>query len=209
MFDTLELKNEVINHLSQFPYLKYSIREVGQNVYIEFSSDVDDKYAKNLLSNFKIEKMKDKKPAFSIKGIKNIMTYDEFRGKKIIGTTEFIEFPDINLSDLEAKVDSGAVSSSLHCETVSAKSGKVTFIALDPDYFQYSGDEITLPIHDTIQVQSSNGGMEKRYMVKLKVVINDTEIETYFTLTDRKDMEFPVLIGKDAVSGNFVIDPSY
>jgi len=62
-------------------------------------------------------------------------------------------------------------------------------------------------LYSEIKVQSSNGDEEARPLIKMDIEIKGKVMESYFSLADRKELEFPVLIGKDVLSGKFLINP--
>ena len=49
---------------------------------------------------------------------------------------------------------------------------------------------------------------EKRFIVEMKVKIGKQLINAEFTLTDRENFEYQVLIGRNIINGRFVIDPT-
>lgn len=206
----LELNNEIKHHLSQFPYLGYSIKDLEDGLEINFGKNIGSKYIQGLLDPYNIETIGESPLVIKLTGKKNLDNFKEFKGKTIIGNIENIDLVDLKLKDVPAKVDTGATTSSLHCEYIKKdeKKKKVTFIPLDDRFEAYNGKQITLPLDASIRVQSSNGEDEVRPMVKMDIELKGKLVETYFTLTDRKELEYPILIGKDILSGNFIVDAS-
>lgn len=214
MFDnynsnSMDLNNEVQNHLAQFPYLSYDIREDGKNIKLTFSNNVSGEYAIGLLDPFEIKKISNEPAIILVIKKKNIDKFEEFNGKIIIENVEKVGFPELGIKDLEVKVDSGATTSSLHCSSIkiNRNTKKVTFTPLDDKYEQYKQKSFTFPLNSEIKVQSSNGDEESRALIKLDIEIKGKVYEAYFSLADRKELEFPVLLGKDVLSGKFLINP--
>ena len=59
------------------------------------------------------------------------------------------------------------------------------------------------------QVRSSNGQIENRPVVALNIAIAGAKLEKVeFTLRDRREMNYPILIGRDVITGRFLIDCS-
>lgn len=205
----MELKNEVQDHLSQFPYLTYDIREDGKSIIIKFNNDVSSNFAFGLLDPFEKELTSKEPTTIKITKKKNVEKFVEFQDKTIIENIEKVNFPDLKIEDLEVKIDTGATTSSIHCTNIEIdrENKKVSFTALDDSYDEYTGDRITLPLYSEIKVQSSNGDEESRPLVKMDVEIKGKTMESYFSLADRKELEFPVLIGKDVLSGKFLVNP--
>lgn len=133
--------------------------------------------------------------------------------KRIIGRAELIDFPEWNLVGIEAKIDTGAYTSSLHCHHIERirKEGKeyVKFNLLDPSHDTYNEKLFELPVFKSKMVKSSNGVSEERFIVKTKLKIHGTELEAELSLTDRSEMRFPVLIGRKLLKkGRFLVDVS-
>ena len=205
----LDLLNEVKNHLSQFPYLSYGVKRENSSIVITFNKDVTAKYAKGLLDSYDIEVKNENPVTIIIKKKKNVDKFEEFNGKTIIENIEHVDFPDIGIKKLKVKIDSGATTSSIGVSKmkIDRNRKKVTFVPLDDKYDEYRGKSYTMDLYSEIKVQSSNGDEESRPLIKLDIVIKGKTFESYFTLANREELEFPVLIGKDVLSGNFLINP--
>ncbi|MEL7834685.1 ATP-dependent zinc protease [Fodinibius sp. Rm-B-1B1-1] len=131
---------------------------------------------------------------------------------KIIGRLELIDFPQWDLYDIDAKIDTGAYTSSLHChhiKSVEKEDGEyVRFNLLDPSHETYNEKLFELPIHRKKVVKSSNGQKEERFVVKTKVQLFDRLLTAELSLTDRSEMRYPVLVGRKLISGRFLVDAS-
>ena len=80
---------------------------------------------------------------------------------------------------------------------------------LHPDV--YNVDEIAsceAPIHDIRRVKSSNGTSEQRYVILTPVQLGDNNWSIEITLTDRSDMSYLMLFGREAIGKKFLVDPS-
>ncbi|TWU45700.1 hypothetical protein Q31b_08760 [Novipirellula aureliae] len=64
------------------------------------------------------------------------------------------------------------------------------------------------PIHDIRRVRSSSGIATKRFVILTKVHWLDATWEVDLTLADRSLMGFRMLIGREAVRGRVLVDPS-
>lgn len=131
---------------------------------------------------------------------------------RIIGRAELVDFPEWDLYDISAKIDTGAYTSSLHChhiERIKKKRNEyVRFNLLDPSHETYNEKLFELPIHKSKTVKSSNGVSEERFIVKTKLVLLGKSLEAELSLTDRSEMKYPVLIGRKLINGHFIVDVS-
>ncbi len=131
---------------------------------------------------------------------------------KVIGRLECVDFPDWNLFGIDAKIDTGAYTSSLHCHHIKSykKDDKdfVKFNLLDPSHDTYNDKLFKMPVHRTKSVKSSNGSIEERFIVKTKVKIFDRLLTAELSLTDRSEMKYPVLLGRKLINGRFLVDVS-
>lgn len=134
------------------------------------------------------------------------------KNKTIIGRLESIKLPDLAIDDLQVKVDTGAKTSSLHVDNLVKviKLGKpwVNF-ALHPDV--HNVDKIvncSAQISDIRKIKSSNGTSEERYVIKTIVVLGEQSWPIEITLTNRADMNYLMLLGREALGERFLVDPS-
>lgn len=132
--------------------------------------------------------------------------------KKLIGRREEIDFPDLKLYGIDAKIDTGAYSAALHCHKISTffKLGKeyVSFYLLDPGHPQYNEKRLVLPIKSRRRIKSSTGQEEKRVIIQTNIRAGKEKMPIEISLTDRSKMEFPVLLGRKFLSRRFIVDTS-
>lgn len=127
---------------------------------------------------------------------------------KIIGKKEQISILDLNLVDLDAKVDTGADSNALHCDHIEIEGDFVSFTLLDEVHESYHGKRMTLPLHRVKKVRSSNGELQERPSIRVSVDFFGKKYKTIISLTNRADMKYPMLIGRKFLSGKFLVDVS-
>lgn len=129
--------------------------------------------------------------------------------KLIIGRKELISIVDLELFDLDAKVDTGADSSALHCDDIFIDDAKmVHFTLLDEIHEAYNGRKIVMPLYRVKKVKSSNGVVQHRPSIRVNVDFFGKRHKAIISLTDRSDMQFPMLIGRKFLSGKFLVDVS-
>ncbi|MDR9364192.1 MAG: RimK/LysX family protein [Balneolaceae bacterium] len=132
--------------------------------------------------------------------------------KKIIGRIEKIDLPNLSLYKLDAKIDTGAYTSSLHCHDIEqfVKEGKnwVKFYVLDPGHPEYEETQFKCAIHKVKKVKSSNGQIEERVIIKQQSQFDKDNRTIELSLTDRSVMKYPVLIGRKFLKGQFIVDVS-
>jgi hypothetical protein len=132
--------------------------------------------------------------------------------KIIIGSLETITLPDLTITDIQVRVDTGAKTSSLHVDNITKfkKKGKVMVrFDLHPDVYNIENIvSCEAPIHDIRRVKSSNGTSEQRYVISTPVKLGSELWSIEITLTDRSDMSYLMLFGREAIGERFLIDPS-
>lgn len=129
----------------------------------------------------------------------------------IIGRTEIIDLPELGLYHIEAKVDTGAETSVLHCEdfAVFEENGH-RFITchIRRDFEEEEVITLTFPVHRERVVKSSFGQTETRYIFITKIKLFDRLFDIKLSLRDRSAMSYPMLIGRNFISGKFLVDVS-
>ena len=118
-----------------------------------------------------------------------------------IGRIEKIGFPDLNIASIDAKVDTGAYSTAIHANDIKVKDGKLSFWINDPLNKLYFDD------YEVITVKNSFGRSQKRYSIVTNALIGKSEYKIVVSLTNRKDMKYPVLIGRRFLyEFNYLVD---
>jgi hypothetical protein len=127
---------------------------------------------------------------------------------KTVGRAERVSILDLSLFDLDAKVDTGADSNALHCDDIVVDGDKVSFRLLDEVHEAYHNKTFTFPLYKTTRIKSSNGKSEIRPFIKVDVKIFGKKYKTLISLTNRAKMKYPMLIGRNFLSGKFLVDVS-
>lgn len=131
--------------------------------------------------------------------------------KKIIGRSDIVRFPDLDLDAISVKIDSGAYTSTMHCHEIKVdkKEGieTLSFKLLDPEHEHYHGREFTFSQFENKMIKNSFGEVENRYVIMTKIELFNKEYPIELTLTNRGNMKFPVLLGRKILD-NFLVDVS-
>jgi hypothetical protein len=129
-----------------------------------------------------------------------------------IGWREWVALPDLNVKQVKCKVDTGAKTSALHTYFIEPikKSGKdyVRF-GLHPLQKNLDYEVICVAkVADQREVTDSGGHKEKRYVIKTPIKLGKYVWEIEITLTDRESMLFRMLLGRDAIKNQFIVNPA-
>ena len=131
-------------------------------------------------------------------------------GKELIGGLEWI-YMDPPKQHFRARVDSGAETSSLSARDI------VEFERDGEDWvrFVFEHDnandpvELELPIvREALIRQASSDSLDRRVVVEIDLRLGDRLQRTEFTLTDRRRMTYPVLLGRAFLMDLYVVDVS-
>lgn len=139
-----------------------------------------------------------------LKSVKISAVKTEF--KKTIGSFEKVSFPDLNLVEVTAKIDTGAASGVVHAthiRQISLTTGKKA-VKFRP-YGKFP--EVTIKKFTIKVIRSSNGMASKRYVVPTTIVIKGVQYPINISLADRTKMMKGVLIGRKFLRQHgFVVD---
>ncbi len=128
----------------------------------------------------------------------------------IIGRKDFVDLPGLKLSDVEAKIDTGAYGNALHCHKMEEIEvdgvKKLRFRVLDPSHPEYRSRYFYSDEYRLKKVKSSSGKAELRYVIKTTIRLFGKKYLTEFSLTNRKSMRHPILIGRKFLSRKFLVD---
>lgn len=127
----------------------------------------------------------------------------------IIGAVEWarIEPPGLRL---EARIDTGAETTSIHAEEIALVEidGKryVRYVLTDPQ----SGErhEMETRLRRRVLIRQADNVLDRRFVVRLWVTLGEQRSRIELTLSDRADMEYPLLIGRNMLTDAAVVDVS-
>jgi hypothetical protein len=132
---------------------------------------------------------------------------------RLIGATTLVTEVTTGLP-LSARVDTGATSCSIHCETFEIKDahpdpkeniGKpVRFLLKNKD----GKDQwVESKIVDHVMVRTAERD-DARYKVRLQLRWEDVEKKVVATLNDRQRMKYPMLLGRNFLRDDFLVNVS-
>ena len=137
----------------------------------------------------------------------------EPKEKIITGWREWIALPELDVTKIKVKVDTGARTSALHA------------FAMEP-YTQNGIDRIHFKIHpiqkdsttvisceagiyDQRWITDSGGHSELRYVIKTSLHIAQFHWPIEVTLANRDSMGFRMLLGRTALEEHILVDPAH
>jgi hypothetical protein len=130
-------------------------------------------------------------------------------GNKIeIGWCEMVDVPSLGLSQVHAKMDTGAATSSIHATRIKPilRDGK-PFVEF---WFRPNAGEkpkrYEAPVIDRRMVRSSNGLRQDRYVISAQFCFGKLCWNGQLTLANRRSMAFPLLIGRRALGRGFLVN---
>jgi len=130
--------------------------------------------------------------------------------KFIIGEKEWVYLPAAN-THFKARIDSGATTSSISASNIERfeKDGQ-KWVRFD---LTHSSDDTSVNLERPLDrrvaiIQSSSDKKESRLVISLMIKIGDISQNTQFTLADRSQMDFPILLGRSFLRDIVLIDVS-
>ncbi len=130
------------------------------------------------------------------------------KSKLEIGWCEMVDIPSLGLSQVHAKMDTGAATSSIHASRIKPfiRDGKIWvefWFRLNAGQKPKRYEEIVV---DRRIVRSSNGEKQERYVIAAQFCFGTLCWLGQLTLANRRSMAFPLLIGRRALRRGFVVD---
>lgn len=123
-----------------------------------------------------------------------------------IGSHTLIDFPKFGIAKVPAKVDTGADSSSIWASNIRENKGSLSFKLFSPGSEFYTGETITTSDYQFTTIKNSFGHSEIRYKVRLPAKVEGRALTIRFTLANRAENNFPILIGRRTLHGRFLVD---
>ena len=130
-------------------------------------------------------------------------------GKQVVGALEMIGFDTLGI-ELEARIDTGATTSSLSASNVQKfeRDGKewVSFVL-----YNAQGKSVTVErqLARTVIIKRHGEEALDRPVVKLQMTIGKVSMLAEFSLTNRSKFTYPVLIGRNVLTDLIIVDVSH
>ncbi len=127
----------------------------------------------------------------------------------ILGWREWLSLPQLGIAAIRAKIDSGARSSALHVEELS------THYVDEVEVVRFSlhtgANERVVRcearVLDRRPVTDSGGHTSERVFIRTELNLAGQRCPIEINLTNRRNMLFPMLLGRTAMAGRFLVDP--
>ncbi len=126
--------------------------------------------------------------------------------EEIFGIFEQVSIPQLGITDVPAKIDTGAYSGALHCskirEVVRKSDGKKVLHFTPSDNHS---NAMELEKYGRAYVRSSTGHRIRRYLFDTDIVIKGKVYRIHIGLSDRSDMSYEILIGRRFLRANNIL----
>ncbi len=134
------------------------------------------------------------------------------RPRVLIGWKELVDLPDLGLSSLKAKVDTGARTTALHVAAVHTLEelgdGRAELeIVLAPDR-RHPDHLVSVRVQQLarVSVTDSSGNSQLRPLIETTLVLGPVRKRIRVTLADRSTMLFRMILGRKTLERDFVVD---
>jgi len=131
--------------------------------------------------------------------------------KEIIGHSEYICLPEFNIVGLPARIDTKANTSSLHAQNIryTTIKGK-EYVNFDVIAKNKEGvlikSSIKAELHMKRQVRTHFDSGKHRPYIVTKIKLGDQVFDAVLNLTNRKNMKYKLLIGREVLKRRFIVD---
>jgi hypothetical protein len=122
----------------------------------------------------------------------------------LVGWKEHVDFPKLGLGPIIAKVDTGARTAALHADEIEISGQSVRFVIKEDGRRRI----YRAPLEGHKRVKSSSGHSETRPVIRATLQIGQIRFKAEVTLTDRTDMGYPMLLGRNTIKGLFLVNPA-
>jgi hypothetical protein len=133
-----------------------------------------------------------------------------FKKKTTIGRLERVNIPTLGLTNVDAKIDTGAYRGSIHATDIKVEkeNGKkiLKFKILDEKHPEYRNETYSFKKYKKRKFKSVRFKGHYRFVIPIEIEISGRKIKSELSLTDRSDMRFPVLLGRRSLKNKFLVD---
>lgn len=144
-------------------------------------------------------------------GVLTCLAVNKRNRRKTIGWREWVSMPDLGVTEIKAKVDTGADNSSLHAfnmERFEQDGMEMVRFEIHPRQRKKRPSiECVAAVAAERKVKNPGGRSELRPVIRTTLIVAGTEFDALVNLTTRDEMTFRMLLGRRTIRKHFVIDP--
>jgi hypothetical protein len=131
----------------------------------------------------------------------------------VIGWKERADFPDWKVRRVKVKIDTGARTSAIDVTSYELRTvaGQGLVAELRLALHRRRPDRVTIvqtPVLEMVVVSNSSGMREQRPLIETTIRLGPITKRVRLTVTNRSGMRFPVILGRKALEGEFLVDVS-
>ncbi len=139
------------------------------------------------------------------------MSSREPQNKLEVGWREWVSLPDLGVTGIKAKIDTGARTSALHAHQVRTFRRKgqrwVRFRIWPLQGTKTLELACEAPVVEKRVVTDSGGHRELRFVIQTRLAVGNLEYPIEMTITRRDTMLFRMLLGRTAMKGRITVNP--
>lgn len=129
-----------------------------------------------------------------------------------LGWREWVGLPELGITRIKAKIDTGARTSALHAFALEKyhENGKDR-VRFQIHPLQRNVERVVECIADIVDervVSDSGGHRERRFVIETPLAVGDQLWPSEMTLTARDDMMFRMLLGRTAIADRGIVHPA-
>lgn len=132
---------------------------------------------------------------------------------RVIGRRAIAKLPEVGITSVVAKIDTGAYTSTLHADNIRIEKENdddvLVFDIIPAQHVHTDNEQVqTLRLKEFFiqKVRSSNGHTQVRYSFKTKITLEKRHFLATLTLSDRSEMGYPLLIGRRMLRSRFMVN---
>lgn len=118
----------------------------------------------------------------------------------IVGGVLPVSIPQLGVSDVLGKVDTGAWSGALHCTNIRVQDGVLSFWPLGIKELKAH-----MTTFEVTAVRSANGQSADRYLIPIEIIVAGVAYQTIIGLNDRSKMTREILLGRRFLMENNIL----
>jgi hypothetical protein len=128
-----------------------------------------------------------------------------------IGWREWVQLPDLGITEMKAKIDTGADNSSLHAFNLTRIEVDGVLHVRFEVHPRQRKRKPALPCQAEVvmerKVKNPGGRTELRPVIRTRLIVAGREIDALVNLTVRDEMTFRLLLGRRTIRRQFLVDP--